>query len=54
VYIVHNIGFNSKNGYSWMREIHMVKMMGIIVSIGRIINRSLGRPKNLFSFKESR
>jgi hypothetical protein len=51
VYIVNNIGFNSMNGYSWTREIDMVKTMGIIVSVKRRISKSFGRPKNLFSLK---
>jgi hypothetical protein len=34
-----------------MRKIHMVRMMGIIVSTRRTINRSLGSPTNLFSLK---
>ncbi len=51
MYIVHNIGFSNKNGYSWTKKIHMVRTMGIIVSIKRTINKSLGRPKNLFPLK---
>ncbi len=51
VYIIHNIGFNNKNNYLWMKKIHIVRMMGIILNAKRTINRSLGRPKNLFSFK---
>jgi hypothetical protein len=34
-----------------MREIYTVRMMGIIVNAMRTINKSLGRPKNLFSFE---
>jgi hypothetical protein len=33
------------------REIHMVKMMRIIVYIRKTMNRSFGRPKNLLPFK---
>jgi hypothetical protein len=51
VYIVHNIGFNNRNNYSWKKEIHMVKTMGIIINVKRIISRSLGRPKNLSSLE---
>ncbi len=50
-YILDNIGFNNRNGYTWMKEIHMVKMMGIIVYPRRTINMSLGKPKNLFTFE---
>jgi hypothetical protein len=51
VYIIHNIGFNNKNSYSWAREIHIVKTMGIIVNARKTISRSFGRPKNLFSLE---
>jgi hypothetical protein len=33
-----------------MREIHMVMMMRIIFCTRRIVNGSLGRPKNLLPF----
>jgi hypothetical protein len=49
--MVHNIGFNKRNSYSWMKKIHMVWTMGIIVNARRIIIRSFGRPKNLFSLE---
>jgi len=39
------------NNYSWRKEIHMVKMMGIIVNVKRTIGRLLGRPKNLSSLE---
>jgi hypothetical protein len=51
VYIVHNIGLNNKNYYSWMREIHIVKTMGIIINTKKTIDKSLGKPQNLFSFE---
>jgi hypothetical protein len=50
-YIPNNIGLNSRNYYSWMREIHMVKTMKIIVCIRRIISGSLGKPRNLLSLE---
>jgi hypothetical protein len=34
-----------------MKEIHMVKTMGIIVYPRRAINRSLNKPKNLFTLE---
>jgi hypothetical protein len=34
-----------------MREIYTVRMMGIIVNAMWTINKSLGRPKNLFSLE---
>jgi hypothetical protein len=50
-YTFDNIGFNSKNSYTWMKKIHMVKTMGIIVYLWRTTNRPLGKPKNLFTLK---
>ncbi len=50
-YIFYIIRHNSRNGYSWTREIHTIRMMGINVYANSTISRLLGRPKNLFSFK---
>jgi hypothetical protein len=50
-YILDNIGFNSGKSYMRMKEIPMVKMMGIIVYPRRTINGSLGKPKNLFTLE---
>jgi hypothetical protein len=41
----------SNNCYSSMRKFHMVKTMIIILYTKRIINESLGKPKNLFPLK---
>ncbi len=40
-YIPNNSRLNSRNCYLWMREIHMVKTMRIILCIRRTINESL-------------
>jgi hypothetical protein len=48
--IFYNIGLSIKNCYLWMREIHMVKMMKIIVYTKRIIDappNSLLNPKRV-------
>jgi hypothetical protein len=50
-YIFHNIGFSSRNSNFWMKEIHMVKTMGIIIYAMRKISKSFGKPKNLFFLK---
>jgi hypothetical protein len=34
-----------------MREIHAIRTMGIVVNTMRIIGKSLGKPKNLFSLE---
>jgi hypothetical protein len=34
-----------------MREIHMIGIVGIIVYTKQTINRSFGKPKNLFSLQ---
>jgi hypothetical protein len=41
VYIVHFIGFSNRNGYLWMKEIHTIRTMGIVVSAKRTISKSL-------------
>jgi hypothetical protein len=50
-YIPNNIRLNNMNCYLWTREIHTVRKMKIIVYTKRIINKSLGRPKNLLHLK---
>jgi hypothetical protein len=42
---------NNMNYYSWMKKIHMVRMMIIIVCTWKTINGSLGKPKNLLPLK---
>jgi hypothetical protein len=49
--IPNNIGFSSSNFYSWMKKIHTIRMMKIILYTKRTISRSLGRPKNLLPFE---
>jgi hypothetical protein len=39
------------NYYSWLKEIHKVRTMRIIFYTKRVINGTLGRPKNLLPFK---
>jgi hypothetical protein len=50
-YILYIIKHNNKNDYSWMRKIHKIGMMKIIVCANRTISRLLDKPKNLLSFE---